>query len=64
MLSYGKVLFLEVHENDEGYLEFKPKSCKRFGRSGQAEAIMYLDNERLLITNEKGRIFVLSRKYK
>jgi len=63
LLSYGKVLFMDVRENTEGQIILEPGSCKRFGRSGQAEAVMYLDNDHLLITNEKGKAFLLYRKY-
>jgi hypothetical protein len=64
LLSYGKVLFLHVEENEAGVIHFTPKSCKRFGRSGQAESIIYLDNEHLMITNEKGKVYLLYRKKK
>ena len=64
LLSYGKVLFLSVEESETGLLHFSPKSCKRFGRSGQAESIIYLDNENLMITNEKGKVFLLFRNNK
>lgn len=64
LLSYGKVLFLNAEESKEGILHFTPKSCKRFGRSGQAESIIYLDNEHLMITNEKGKVYLLYRKNK
>lgn len=64
LLSYGKVLFLSVEESDTGLLHFSPRSCKRFGRSGQAESIIYLDNDNLMITNEKGKVFLLFRKNK
>ena len=64
LLSYGKVLFLSAEERESGILYFSPKSCKRFGRSGQAESIIYLDNENLVITNEKGKVFLLYRNNK
>jgi len=63
LLAYGKVLFFSIIEDDTGKLSFRPKSCKRVGRSGQAEAIIYLDNKNLMITNEKGKVFLISRKY-
>jgi hypothetical protein len=64
LLSYGKVLFLNVKESETGLLHFSPKSCKRFGRSGQAESIIYLDNDNLMITNEKGKVYLLYRNNK
>ncbi|HEY8400007.1 MAG TPA: hypothetical protein VIK89_02025 [Cytophagaceae bacterium] len=60
LLSYGKVyLFNNVRENG---FAFQPYQCKRFARSGQAEAIVYINNEELLITNEGGKVFLMKKR--
>lgn len=64
LLSYGKVMLFHTTQDEDGRLFFTPYRCRKFLRSGQSEAIMYLDNDHLLITNEKGKMFVMSKKAK
>lgn len=59
LLAYGKVLLYRVEFDDDEKLVMVPFNCKQFNRSGQAEAIIFLDNEHLLITNEKGKVFYM-----
>ncbi len=57
LLSYGKVLLYRTGYNKEGTLKLTPFNCKQFTKSGQSEAIVFLDEENLIITNEKGKVY-------
>lgn len=58
LLTYGKVLFFETND---GKIDFsKPKNCIKIGKN-QTEAIAYMNNKDLIITNEQRKIFVLKR---
>ncbi len=59
LLSYGKVLLYQVAFDNSEELKLSPFHCKRFTRSGQSEAIVFLDEENLLITNEKGTAYCM-----
>lgn len=55
LLAYGKIYFFKIKE---GRMNFQyPWFTRSFLRSGQAEAIVYLNNEELVVTNEGGKIF-------
>ncbi len=57
LLTYGKILFFEV---DNGVVDFsKPTGCMKFVKK-QAEAIAFIDNKDLLVTNEQGEIIKLT----
>ncbi len=60
LLTYGKVFFFDII-NDPVKTEFIPTICKQFRKSGQAEAIAYISQDELVITNEKGKVYLLSR---
>ncbi|GJM59577.1 hypothetical protein PEDI_01290 [Persicobacter diffluens] len=62
LLSYGKVLLYYADFDQEDNLRMVPFYCKRFVNSGQSEAILYLNEEELLITNEKGKVFLMNRR--
>lgn len=59
LLSYGYVYFFELSDN--GFFEH-PTSCAYYGRLGQSEAITYINNRDLLLTNEQRKVFLLKRK--
>lgn len=59
LLSYGKIYFFSLNSNVS---EAQPLTCRKFLRAGQAEAITYVNNDDLLITNEGGKIFYMKRK--
>ncbi|QKG56485.1 hypothetical protein GKZ68_07460 [Hymenobacter sp. BRD128] len=40
----------------------QPKNYRRLPTTGQAEAVLYLDNQDLLISNERGQLFRVSRR--
>ena len=63
LLTYGKVFFFDAN-SDNGQLVFTPSICKQFRKSGQVEAIAYINENELVITNEKGKVFLLSRTMK
>jgi len=54
LLTYGKVLLFETAGDNIDFS--KPKSCFRFSRK-QTEAIGFLNNTDMLITNEQGGIY-------
>ena len=56
LLSYGKLYFFNIINN-----KFIPAGCRRFAR-GQSEAITYINETDLLVTNEAGKLFLLKRK--
>ncbi len=59
LLTYGKLLFFEVNQGEINFS--KPKYCVKFAHK-QTEAITYLSEDKLLITNEQGKVFLLSIK--
>lgn len=61
ILTYGKVYFFEVEiVNDK--LQLNSKLCRKFNRSGQSEALVYLKNDDVLITNENRKVFLFHKK--
>ncbi|MFL5729566.1 MAG: hypothetical protein ACJ75J_08795 [Cytophagaceae bacterium] len=60
LLSYGRIYFFKLAEN--GSLRFQGFFCRKFPRGGQSEAICFLNNNDLLITNEGRKIFLMKRK--
>lgn len=63
ILTYGKVYFFDI-ENVNGKLHLNSKSCRKFNRSGQSEAIVYLKNDDVLITNENRKVFLFHQRMK
>ena len=62
LLSYGKIYFLNVHINPNGTFKFTPWFCKIFNRSAQAEALVFINDTDLLVSNEEGQLFVVRKK--
>lgn len=60
LLTYGKLLFFEVNQGEINFS--KPKYCLKFAHK-QTEAITYLSEDKLLITNEQGKVFLLNRLF-
>ncbi|WP_133163280.1 hypothetical protein [Siphonobacter curvatus] len=59
LLTYGKVFFFGI---EHGEINFKhPISCLKVGR-GQVEGLVFISNTELLLTNEKGKIYKISRR--
>lgn len=59
VLTYGKVFFFAIQGKE---INFKhPLSCLKVGR-GQVEALVFITNHDLLITNEKGKIYKITRR--
>jgi hypothetical protein len=58
LLGYGR-LYLFEPENDAVTFDAK-RYCLPLGRTGQAEAVLYLSSDQLLITNEKGKLYLVS----
>lgn len=59
LLTYGKIFDFSL---DSGVNFANPVRCIRFGRSGQAESIVYLSPIRRLISNENRKLFLLKQK--
>ena len=58
LLGYGR-LYLFEPENEQ--VEFTGKRyCLPLARTGQAEALLYLSPTELLISNEKGKLYLVS----
>lgn len=60
LLSYGKIFFYTVSDQD-GKPVFSPVLCKKFEESGQSEAIAFMTEHEILVTNENRGVFVLTR---
>jgi hypothetical protein len=58
LLGYGR-LYLFESENEQVQLAAK-RYCLPLGRTGQAEALLYLSPTQLLITNEKGKLYLVT----
>lgn len=59
LLTYGKILLFAV---DNGMINFKrPVGCFKIVKK-QVEAILFLNNKDMLITNEQGQIFRVTRR--
>ncbi|GAA4456434.1 hypothetical protein GCM10023189_25680 [Nibrella saemangeumensis] len=59
LLTYGKVLLFAVEKNQVNFR--RPLHCIRLPR-GQTEAISFVSPTDFVITNEKGKMFLVSRK--
>ncbi len=59
LLAYGKIFDFSLNS---GVNFSNPVRCIRFGRSGQAESIIYLSPIRRLISNESRKLFLLEQK--
>ncbi|MEN7551169.1 hypothetical protein AAG747_24820 [Rapidithrix thailandica] len=64
LMTYGKVFLLNLSENQKDKFEMDPCKCKRTWFSGQTEALLFLDENHILFTNEKGKLFLLFPKPK
>lgn len=61
LLTYGKIFFIDIsHTTDVP--KFTHGYCQKFKNSGQSEAITYITDNELIISNEKGKIYRLTRK--
>ena len=59
LLTYGKILLFEVVD---GQINFKkPKGCFRFVKK-QSEALIFINNSDMLVTNEQGDMFRITRR--
>ncbi|TDE13769.1 hypothetical protein [Dyadobacter psychrotolerans] len=59
LLTYGKVLLFAI---ENGKIDFKlPTGCFRIVKK-QAEALIFLNNSDMMLTNEQGQIFFITRR--
>jgi hypothetical protein len=63
LLGYGRLYMFQPDQQDMVSFEGR-RYCLPLGRTGQAEAVLYLSNDQLLITNEKGKLYLVSFKPK
>lgn len=59
LLSYGKVFLFEVENKQPDFS--KPYLCIKVAR-GQAEALTFINKTDFIITNEKGKMFLVQKK--
>jgi hypothetical protein len=59
LLTYGKILIFNIAEQQVDFS--KPLACFRIVRK-QAEAILFINNQDLIVTNEQGEIFKVARR--
>lgn len=58
LLGYGRLYLFEA---GSGQVQLAGKRyCLPLGRTGQAEGVLYLSSTQLLITNEKGKLYLVS----
>ncbi|MCC9165984.1 hypothetical protein [Pontibacter harenae] len=58
LLGYGRLYLFQM---EEGQVSFSGKrSCLPIGKTGQAEAVLYLSPTQLLITNENGKFYLVT----
>lgn len=60
LLSYGKLYLFDLVPGHP--LFSQPYKCINFYRGGQAEAVTFINNDDLLITNELGKIFLMEKR--
>ena len=59
LLTYGKILLFGI---EGGRIDFsRPKECIKIGKL-QEEALIFLNDNDLLITNEQGRMYRIRRR--
>lgn len=59
LLTYGKILIFGV---EKGAIDFsRPKECIKIGKL-QEEALVFLNDDDLLLTNEQGKMYQLRRR--
>ncbi len=63
LLGYGR-LYLFEPETSESITLNSRRYCLPLGRTGQAEAVLFLSPDRLLVGNEKGKLYQVSLKAK
>ena len=56
-LGYGRIYFFALEAG-----QLRPEGCLWWPFNGQAEAILYVDERTLLVTNEAGKIWRVSRR--
>lgn len=58
LLGYGRMYLFQM--NKEGVSLSSKRYCLTVGRTGQAEAVLYLSPTQLLITNERGKLYLVT----
>lgn len=63
LLAYGRIYLFKISEDQEGLMQHPYKCISLAGRA-QTEAITYLNNSNLLVTNEQGKLFYVYQREK
>lgn len=63
LLSYGRIYLFKLSDDQQGFMQQPYKCISLVGRA-QTEAITYLNNSNMLVTNEQGRLFYVYQKEK
>lgn len=58
LLAYGRIYLFKVSAEQEGFLQ-QPYKCISLAGRSQTEAISYLNNRNMLVSNEQGRLFYI-----
>lgn len=62
LLGYGRLYLFDL---EAGLVNFSGKrNCLPIGKTGQAEAVLYISPTQLLITNENGKLFLVTLQKK
>jgi hypothetical protein len=61
LLAYGRIYLFKVSDEQEGFLQ-QPYKCISLAGRIQTEAITYLNNRNMLLTNEQGRLLYVYQK--
>lgn len=65
LLGYGRLYLFQPKDTASRKVTLEGKRyCLPIGRTGQAEAVLYLSPSQLLITNEKGKMFLVTMRRK
>ncbi|WP_240676246.1 hypothetical protein [Botryobacter ruber] len=60
LLGYGRLYLFQL-EPEQASVTFRDRRfCLPLGRTGQAEAVLFLSPEQLLISNEKGNLYLVT----
>jgi len=62
LLCYGMVYYFNLPDDDKIFS--RPDKAMKFTKGGQSEAFVFLPGGDALITNERGKIFLVQQKFK
>lgn len=63
LLAYGRIYLFKLSDDQQRFMQ-QPYKCISLAGRAQTEAITYLNNSDMLVTNEQGRLFYVYQKEK